>query len=444
VLAAASACGGGGGGDVCRGGWHVCGGQIRDADGRAVIMRGANLGDQKQAPYLDGFTAADYARLRTDFGLDAIRFVMPWAAVEPSAGYYDDAYLDQVRTRMGWAEDAGLFVVLDMHQDVYGEGFGFDGAPRWTCDDSYYAAFVPRTPWALSYQDPNVIACFDRLWTDADLGAHYAAAWRHVAERLGGSPAVIGFDIINEPSWGSASVWKFEPDLLAPFYQQVIAAVHQAAPGWLAFAEPSNARNLGIASSLPTLGPDVVYAPHAYDSQAEQGGGWSDARRADFLANIAALRGEADAMNAALWIGEYGGVASDPNIGGYLDAAYDGAAAASASTMLWDYSRGGYGLLDDTGAEVPAMAAAVARPYPSRIAGDPAGWTYDETTRTLTLTFTPDPSIAAPTEVIAPARVWPGGASVDCGGCTVDVAGDTISLGPITGAPAVVTIAPAP
>ena len=46
-----------------------------------------------------------------------------------------------------------------MHQDVYGEGFGFDGAPRWTCDAARYAAFVPRTPWFLSTLDPNVMAC---------------------------------------------------------------------------------------------------------------------------------------------------------------------------------------------------------------------------------------------------------------------------------------------
>ena len=26
----------------------------------------------------------------------------------------------------------GVHVILDMHQDVYGEGFGGNGAPRWT------------------------------------------------------------------------------------------------------------------------------------------------------------------------------------------------------------------------------------------------------------------------------------------------------------------------
>ncbi|HSN28053.1 MAG TPA: cellulase family glycosylhydrolase, partial [Kofleriaceae bacterium] len=98
--------------------WHVDGDALRDPDGRAVILRGMNVsGTQKSAPYLDGKTAADYARIRTDWGMNGIRFVMTWSAVEPQEGQYDDAYLDMVAERMQWAADAGLTVVLDMHED---------------------------------------------------------------------------------------------------------------------------------------------------------------------------------------------------------------------------------------------------------------------------------------------------------------------------------------
>src|SRR5262249_20161382 len=157
-------------------GWHVRDNFLRAPDGRAVILRGANVSNaQKVAPYLDGKQRADYRRLYDDWGMNAIRFVMTWAAVEPQKGQYDDAYLEGVRARLDWPSAAGLAVVLDMHEDVYGEGFGFDGAPRWTCDGARYAAFKPRSPWFVNTLDPSVTACVDDFYTRADLQTHFAA-----------------------------------------------------------------------------------------------------------------------------------------------------------------------------------------------------------------------------------------------------------------------------
>jgi len=112
AIAAAAGCGGGDAPPVCTGGWHVCTGQIRDADGRAVILRGINVsGGNKSAPYLASADEADLARLRDDWGMNAVRWVMPWAAVEPTEGAYDDAYLDAVRQRLDWAAAHGLLVI---------------------------------------------------------------------------------------------------------------------------------------------------------------------------------------------------------------------------------------------------------------------------------------------------------------------------------------------
>jgi endoglycosylceramidase len=256
-------------------GWHVERGFLRAPDGRAVILRGVNLsGAQKSPPYLDSKSEADYQRVRTDWGMNAIRFLMTWAAVEPDDGRYDDAYLDNVAMRLDWAQASGLSVVLDMHEDVYGEGFGFDGAPRWACDASRYTAFMPQTPWYLNTLDPNVEACVDDFYTQKK--DRFVAAWRHVAERLGKSPAVIGFDVLNEPEWGTYSIFDFEQDRLTPLYRDVVHAVRAAAPGWVAFLEPSSSRNAGIATGLTAFDfPDVMYAPHAYDTGAESGAGFS-------------------------------------------------------------------------------------------------------------------------------------------------------------------------
>jgi endoglycosylceramidase len=155
---------------------------------------------------------------------------------------------------MQWANDAGLTVVLDMHQDVYGEGFGFGGAPKWTCDTQFYDAFVPRDNWLLNYSDSNVLACYDHLWTSPELHASFAAMWGHVASRLAAEPAIVGFDPINEPHWGTYPVAMFEVDRLQPFYRRVVDAVRPRAP-WILFAEPASSRNLGFATKLAPRSP---------------------------------------------------------------------------------------------------------------------------------------------------------------------------------------------
>src|SRR5678809_1066648 len=96
----------------------------------------------------------------------------------------DDAFIDKLADRVTWAEQAGILVVVDMHQDLYGEGFrkgGGAGAPLWTCDQTKYDAFVPTDPWFFGSLDPNVESCFDAFYADP---TEFVAAWKHLAERL--------------------------------------------------------------------------------------------------------------------------------------------------------------------------------------------------------------------------------------------------------------------
>jgi endoglycosylceramidase len=426
--------------------WHVAGNFLRAPDGRAVILRGANVSDaQKHAPYLDGKQPDDDLRLRDHWGMNAIRFIMTWAAVEPNRGQYDDAYLEGVRTRLDWAQAAGLVVILDMHEDVYGEGFGFDGAPRWTCDAARYAAFVPSTPWFLSTLDPNVTACVDGFYTSADLQARFAAAWRHVAEKLHAHPAVIGFDVLNEPEWGSYSIFDFEHDRLQPMYERIVDEVRATAPGWVAFLEPAASRNAGIATGLWDLRVrDVMYAPHSYDQSAESGYGFDPANRPRLIDNVAKLAAEARALGAGLWIGEYGGMTSTPGIAEYMTAQYDAAGAVAAGSMYWSFDASeGYGMLAPDGSEKPELLDVLVRPYPERVAGDPVSYAFDAGTRTFTFVYRPDRALAAPTELRVPARVYASGYQVDCDGCRHHASGDELVIdAPAPGDTVTITLHP--
>ena len=427
--------------------WHVARGFIRDAFGRAVIMRGVNLSSRhKTKPYFSFHQQADFSRVRQEWGFNAVRFLVSWSAVEPAKGAHDNTYLHQLARRMEWARAAGLLVVVDMHQDVYGEGFGGNGAPRWTCDEARYKAHKPASPWFLNYSSPPVMACFDRLYTDATLQQHYADAWRKVARRLQGFDNIVGFDVINEPHWGTYDIYAFERERLQPMYDRVVKAVRSEAPRWVAFLEPANSRNMGVATSLePFDYPHTVYAPHSYDPLAEQGKGFSPSNRKLLVDNILGLASEAADLRSALWIGEYGGSQDAPGITRYMDAQYDGAGAVAASTMYWAYDRdGGYGLLYPDGTEKKKLLAALIRPYPERVAGDPLSYAFDETSGSFTLRYRPRAGITAPTVIVLPARLYPGAIKVSCGGCSTSRSGELLRVTkPPAGDPVTVVISPA-
>lgn len=406
--------------------YAVASGFIRDSDGRALIFRGANLSQaHKKSPHIGWHQLVDYQRLRTDWGFNSIRFLISWAGVEPTEGHYDDAYLTQIIDRLKWAKQAGLWVVLDMHQDLYGEGFGGgNGAPKWTCSEDRYAAHEPISPWHLNYLSPPIMACFDDLWSKPNLLQRFAAAWRHVAQRVVAVPelkeTVVGFDIINEPHWGSHNAFTFERDRLKPFYEKVINEVRQAAPHWLAFVEPGASRNGGIQTSLTAFHvPNIVYAPHSYDSQAEFGQGFDAKRRAAIIDNLKLLQEEAVRLKAALWIGEYGGVSSHSGIADYMDAQYAGIGAVAAGSALWEYGNsGGYAMVKKDGTEQTALMDAVARPYPERVAGDPISYTYDATAKKFVLTYTARATRNTESIVIIPQRTYSQSYAVQCENCT--------------------------
>jgi endoglycosylceramidase len=391
-------------------------GFIRDLEGRALILRGANVsGRHKEPPYFDFHGAEDFARMRKDWGMNAVRFLVSWAALEPTRDGYDDAYLDEVARRVKLATDAGLYVFVDMHQDLYGVGFpGGNGMPRWTCDEANYASYRPNPLWFLNYTSVQDTGCYDGFWKSRDLQSRYVAAWSRIAHRLADNPGWIGFDPMNEPYWGSIPPDVLEANRLASLYRDVIAAVREHRADALAFLEPTGSRNLGLPTKLPVFTePGIVYTPHSYDGDAEQGLGFKPERRQLIIDTVAELRAEADARGAALVLGEYGGMAGNPGIGEYMDAEYAAAGQARAGALYWDYGKNdSYALLAADGSPKPVLLAAVARPYPERIAGEPGPWTSDGTT--FHFTYTPDFAVKAPTVIALPAGIF----SASCENCT--------------------------
>jgi hypothetical protein len=49
------------------------------------------------------------------FGFNVLRLPLSWSLLEPEPGRYDRLYLDRIAQVVGWAREAGIYVILDMH-----------------------------------------------------------------------------------------------------------------------------------------------------------------------------------------------------------------------------------------------------------------------------------------------------------------------------------------
>lgn len=206
---------------------RVLGGQFVDREGRQIILHGINMVCKDKGNYIGAWDEEDFRKLK-EWGFNVVRLGIIWDGVEPEPGKYDDGYLAEMERFVEYAAKQGLWVFLDMHQDLYGVDFG-DGAPHWaTLTDG--EPHVTGEVWSDAYLiSPAVQRAFDHFWnnTPAEDGIglqdHYAAAWRHVAERFGGNPAVIGYDLMNEPFIGS-DVNRIQPLMYMKYAKEIAAA----------------------------------------------------------------------------------------------------------------------------------------------------------------------------------------------------------------------------
>jgi len=60
----------------------------------------------------------DFASARA-LGLNIMRLCLSWSELEPLPGFYDEMYIDRVAQLVSWAKEQGVYVILDLHQDLY-------------------------------------------------------------------------------------------------------------------------------------------------------------------------------------------------------------------------------------------------------------------------------------------------------------------------------------
>ncbi len=370
-----------------------------DDEGRHVMHRGMNVnntakGSEDNLPGLEDHEID----LLVIHGVTLVRYLVFWHALEPVAGEYDEAYVQRVADDIGRFTDRGLSVLVDMHQDVYGEGFGHAGLPAWTCDQALYDSYVPPTgSWYLAYARVEVQECFDRFWASEELQQANADAWAELSVVLAEDPGVVAFEVMNEPFWGTIEVEQFEGEVLPAFYATVADALPADRP---VVVEPSVSANVLKETSLALPDGDWILGPHYYPLYAEEGLGFDG----DFDEEEADLRWwatEAEERDIPLLIGEFGIFSDFGNEADYVRSLVDVIAEEGGSTAYWSYDRNDSWAPLTSEGEAGAGLEGYDRPWLHRTPGpfvvDTLGWRITGT------------SVQADIEVVVPGTCEPDG-----------------------------------
>jgi hypothetical protein len=167
-------------------------------------------------------------------GFNTVRIPLHWRLLMTDQGEITGdgwALLDRV---LGWVRDADLLAILDLHAAPGGQtGINHDDGPGYPL-----MFYVPR----------------DRALT--------VKLWRAIAERYRGNPAILGYDILNEPIAPYHDVVTLNARL-EPFYRQVTAAIREVDPGRIVILAAGQ-----WSSSFDMFGPpfasNLAYTYHSF------------------------------------------------------------------------------------------------------------------------------------------------------------------------------------
>lgn len=292
-----------------------------DENGRQVILHGINLVNKDSSTGYIGRERPELFETFRSWGFNCVRLGVIWDGLEPQPGVFNESYLQKIDRQVAWARENELFVFLDMHQDLYSALFS-DGAPAWATLTDGKPDLVTGSVWDDAYYtSPALQTAFDHFWQNSpapdgrELQEHYAMTWVKLAERYCDEPAVIGYDLMNEPMPGAAALeiqlamlgrgaellagvseqaavsapeiaqkfydshgrlelfrrldderlfqqivaaplglcQNFERQFLMPFYQRVGGAIRSVDPEKILFLETSGFSNFGVATAIHPL-----------------------------------------------------------------------------------------------------------------------------------------------------------------------------------------------
>ncbi|KAJ3065869.1 hypothetical protein HDU98_010775 [Podochytrium sp. JEL0797] len=399
-----------------------------DELGRARIFRGTNV-VYKAFPYVPdirpdaipmySFNQQDVDILK-NHATTTIRLGVMWPGVEPVRGQYNMTYLDTLKSIVQMCSDAGIYVLLDFHQDIFSEKFCGEGVPLWAAqpregrfgfpfplevkaypvDEDGVPSFADckRHGWGVYQGTQAVGEAYQRLYDNYDgFRDSFVEYWKLVAKTFLPFTNILGYDLINEP-W-NGNIFK-DPSLsnalianrknLQPFYDIVAEGIRSVDPNAVIYFEPVTTVQKQVGFDRTPGGPDhsanTVLSFHYYTSVQKQYN----------IDQTIALRVEQAAeLGCGSFLSEFE-MGWGTN-GGNVPEIRETSQAADRyflSYAGWEYTDyikmtgTNNGIRDpETGLVRPDMGALYSRPYASATAGTPLSMEYVDDTGTFTYAF---------------------------------------------------------
>lgn len=401
---------------------HAEGKWLKDRDGRVVILRGINAGGDSKIPLFEPFPTEASAEQIKSWGMNVVRYVTVWEGIEPEKGVYNGVYIDRMEEIVNWFTSRGIYVFIDMHQDLFSRKFCGDGAPEWAAVETTME-YKCGPEWFTYYPAEAVTKSFTRFWTDDELQGHFIEAFRMLAKRFKNNDLVFGYEIFNEPWHGEFDYMsgEFEVNYLAPFYRKVISAIREEDAGAVVLFEPAVlAGGLFLTQShLPKLDvPNLIYSPHYYPLSALLGTEPDiDSAINSIDTDLKLVLEKANELGVPAILGEFGSHPSqyegEKLIRGYydlLDKYLMGGTIWTYAPRDMEWNQEGMSLVDSQLNERPYVNVLI-RPYPEAISGIPQEFGFNADTKKFHLVYD-DSGITNPTIIYVPKRVYSSGFKV--------------------------------
>lgn len=177
---------------------------IRDEYGRQRIFRGVNICLKLKKADLPearkNLLKKKVMRNLKKCGVNIVRLGITWAALEENRGEYSRETAGILHEFAKRCEKENIYVMPDMHQDLFSHYFHGDGAPEWAVDHSLKSK-KQIAIWAEGYfYMSGVQRAFADFWEDKNkIQSDFINCWKFLASSFSDCSNIIGCDFFNEP-----------------------------------------------------------------------------------------------------------------------------------------------------------------------------------------------------------------------------------------------------